>query len=54
MQENAWLLTLGMLRANDKYEGIALYFDTNSDTLQDSVIDGQTYRQNILVRSCAF
>ena len=31
----------------------ALYFDTNGDALQDSVNDGQTFRQNILVGSCA-
>jgi len=42
-----------MLLAGDRYAGTALYFDTNGDTLQDSVNDGQTYRQNIPVGSCA-
>jgi len=36
--------TLDMLLADGKFEGTALYFDT----LQDSVNDGQTYRENIL------
>jgi hypothetical protein len=42
-----------MLLADDRCEGTALYFDTNGDALQDTVNDGQTYRQNILVGSCA-
>jgi hypothetical protein len=43
-----------MLLADDRCEGTVLSFDTNGDTLQDPVKDEQTYRQNILVGSCAF
>jgi len=36
--------TLDLLLADDKCEGTALYFDT----FQDSLNDGQAYRENIL------
>jgi hypothetical protein len=46
--------TLAMLLEDDRCEGTAPAFDTNDDMLQDPVNDGQAYRQNILVGSCAF